>query len=93
MSSSYEGRGYHSLIGETGAKLYSNLGDNIVWKAFVKRRDVLFYSPNISTHDLHHFFPKSVKLFHEVESLVHELEKMHGNNLKAAIFPCSIQLA
>ncbi|TFF96558.1 MAG: nickel-dependent lactate racemase [Promethearchaeota archaeon] len=93
MSSSYEGRGYHSLIGETGAKLYTNVGDNIVWRAFVKRRNVIFYSPNISKYDLYHFFPKSVKLFDNMNQLIHELEKMHGKELKAAIFPCSVQLA
>ncbi len=93
MSSAYEGRGYHSLIGETGAKLYSNFGDNIVWRAFVKRRNVLFYSKNISKHDLNHFFPESVKLFDEIDDLIHELENMHGNELKAAVFPCSVQLA
>jgi len=93
MSSAYEGRGYHSLIGETGAKLYSNLGDSIVWRAFVKRRNVLFYSPNISNHDLHHFFPDSVKLFSELEPLKEELENMHGKSIKATVFPCSIQLA
>lgn len=93
MSSSYEGRGYHSLIGETGAKLYSNLGDSIVWRGFVKRRNVLFYSPNISKHDLYHFFPESVKLFDDLVPLFNELEEMHSNDLKAAIFPCSIQLA
>jgi nickel-dependent lactate racemase len=93
MSSAYEGRGYHSLIGETGAKLYKNIGDNIIWRAFVKRRNVLFYSPNISKHDLSHFFPKSVELFHELDPLMQNLEKMYGNDIKAALFPCSIQLA
>ncbi len=93
MSSSYEGRGYHSLTGQTGSRIYTNIGDNVVWRAFVKRRDVLLFSPNISKYDLYHFFPKSVKLFGKLDTLVQELEKMHGNELRAAIFPCSIQLA
>ena len=93
MSSSYEGRGYHSLIAETGAKLYANFGEIILWKAFVRRRKVYFFSPNISEHDLYHFFPPSVKLFSDWNRLIEELTKVHGDAPKAALFPCSIQLA
>lgn len=92
MSSSYEGRGYHSLIAETGARLYKNLGKSILWKAFVKKRNVYFYSPHINEYDLYHLFPKSVTLFHKMEPLFSELENLHGSSPKAAIFPSSIQL-
>jgi len=93
MSSSYEGRGYHSLIAETGAKLYNNLGESIIWKAFVKRKQVYFFSPNISLSDLYHFFPKSVKLFKDWDSLIKQLSEDYSDPPKAAVFPCSIQLA
>jgi nickel-dependent lactate racemase len=93
MSSSYEGKGYHSLSGETGSKLYRNYGEQIVWKAFIKKRRAFFFSPNISEADLYHFFPKSVKLFKEWNELIKELEKIHGNSPKVAIVPTSIQLA
>jgi hypothetical protein len=93
MSSSYEGKGYHSLIAETGAKLYNNLGDSVVWKAFVKKRKVLFFSPNISETDLYHFFPKNVKLFNSWERLINELDSAYEEPPKAAVFPCSIQLS
>ena len=93
MSSSYEGKGFHSLIAETGAKLYNNFGNGILWKAFVKRRNVYFFSPNISKPDLCHFYPKSVQLFNEWKKLIEELEKLHGNTPKAAIIPTSIQLS
>ena len=93
ISSSYEGRGYHSLVAETGAKLYSNFGELILWKAFVRKRKVYFFSPNISEHDLYHFFPRSVKLFSDWNKLIEELTKVHGDAPKAALFPCSIQLA
>jgi nickel-dependent lactate racemase len=93
MSSSYEGRGYHSLIAETGAKLYKNFGEIIIWRAFVKKRQVYFFSPNISSSDLYHFYPKSVKFFDDWDKLIGELSKVHGNSPKAAVFPCSIQLA
>jgi len=93
MSSSYEGRGYHSLIAETGAKLYKNIGDGLVWRGFVKRRQVYFFSPNISEPDLYHFYPKSVKLYKKWKNLIEALSKVHGVAPKAALFPCSIQLA
>jgi len=93
MSSSYEGKGFHSLIAETGAKLYNNFGNGILWKAFVKRRNVYFFSPNISKPDLYHFYPKSVQLFNKWKKLIEELEKLYGNTPKAAIIPTSIQLS
>ncbi|MHA1476581.1 MAG: lactate racemase domain-containing protein, partial [Promethearchaeota archaeon] len=93
MSSSYEGKGFHSLIAETGAKLYNNFGNGILWKAFVKRRNVYFFSPNISKPDLYHFYPKSVQLFNEWNELINELSNMHGNTPKVAIIPTSMQLA
>ncbi|MFW9898103.1 MAG: nickel-dependent lactate racemase [Candidatus Thorarchaeota archaeon] len=93
MSSSYEGRGYHSLIAETGAKLYKNVGDSVLWRAFIKKRKVYFYSPNINEYDLHHFFPKAVKLFNDWPSLIEELEKNYGKSPKISIIPTSIQLA
>jgi nickel-dependent lactate racemase len=92
MSSSYEGKGFHSLIAETGAKLYNNFGDGILWKAFIKRRNVYFFSPNISKPDLYHFYPKSVQLFNEWNELIKELSNMHGNSPKVAIIPTSMQL-
>ncbi len=92
MSSSYEGKGYHSLSGETGAKLYSNYGDQIVWKAFIKKRATYFYSPNISKADLNHYFPKSVKLVKDWKVLIDELEEVYGKAPKAVIIPTSIQL-
>ena len=93
MSSSHEGRGYHSLIAETGARLYSNFENSVLWKGFVKRRNVLFFSPNINQHDLEHFYPPSVELFHDWDALIERLGLLHGENLKAAIIPCSIQLS
>jgi nickel-dependent lactate racemase len=92
MSSSYEGRGYHSLIGETGAKLYKRIDESVIWLAFARKRNVYFFSPNISEHDLHHFYPNSVKLYHKWNSLIKELSKVHGHTPKAALFPCSIQM-
>jgi len=92
MSSSYEGRGYHSLLAETGAKLFSNYGDGILWKALIRRRQVYFFSPNVSQQDIYHLFPKSVKLFSDWDKLIEELNNIHGESPKTAVIPCSIQL-
>ena len=92
MSASYEGRGYHSLIGETGAKLYKRMDDSIIWQAFVGKKAVYFFSPNISEHDLYHYYPNSVKLYPGWKNLIEELSNVHGDSPKAALFPCSIQM-
>ena len=92
MSSSYEGRGYHSLIGETGAKLYKRIGDDIFWQAFARKKNIYFFSPNISEHDLYHFYPNAVKLYHDWNRLIEELSNVHSGSPKAALFPCSIQM-
>ncbi len=92
MSSSYEGRGYHSLIAETGAKLYKNFGENPLWRGLVRKRQVYFFSPNVSQSDLYHFYPKSMKLFDDWGKLIKELSQEHGESPKAMIVPSSIQL-
>ncbi|MHA2182291.1 MAG: lactate racemase domain-containing protein [Promethearchaeota archaeon] len=94
MTSSYEGRGYHSLVGETGARLYHNIGNNtIFWKYYVKERDVYLFSPNVSEIDKNHYFPKSVKLFKEWSPLIQELSTKFDNSPKVAIVPSSIQMS
>ncbi|MHA1292659.1 MAG: nickel-dependent lactate racemase [Promethearchaeota archaeon] len=93
MTSSYEGKGYHSLLWETGSRLYKNFGDSIIWKPATKRRTVFVFSPNISETDLYHFFPRDVKLFREWDGLIEKLNEIYGDSPKAAIFPCSIQLS
>ncbi len=93
MSSSYEGRGYHSLIAETGAKLFQRIKGGSGWKRLTRESKVYFFSPNISKPDLYHFYPKSVQLFNEWNELINELSNMHGNTPKVAIIPTSMQLA
>jgi len=93
MTSSYEGRGYHSLLSETGSKLYRNLIENVIWRAFVKKRKVYLYSPNVNIYDKNHFFPESVGLFTEWPSLIEQLENDFHDSPKAAVFPCSIQIS
>jgi nickel-dependent lactate racemase len=93
LTSSYEGRGYHSLIAETGSKLYRNLIESVVWKAFVKKRNVYLFSPNVNEYDKNHFFPESVELFNEWNGLIERLGVSYGNSPSAIVLPTSIQLA
>jgi nickel-dependent lactate racemase len=92
MSSSYEGRGFHSLVGETGSKLYKNHGDSDLWKVAMKEREVFFFSPNISKPDLNHYFPEEVHLIKEWGNLINELQQIHGKSPKVSLVPTSIQL-
>jgi nickel-dependent lactate racemase len=93
MTSSYEGRGYHCLLSETGSKLYRNLIESVIWRAFVKKRKVYLFSPNVNIYDKNHFFPESVELFTEWSELIKRLKKDFENSPKAAVFPCSIQIS
>ncbi|NVM37204.1 MAG: nickel-dependent lactate racemase, partial [Candidatus Lokiarchaeota archaeon] len=47
LTAASEGRGFHSLQGETGAKLYQNWGDSIIFKGFMKKKNFGIFSPNI----------------------------------------------
>jgi hypothetical protein len=93
MTSSHEGRGYHSLVGETGSRLYKNIGDTPFWKYFIKERKVYLFSPNVNEKDKNHYFPKSVKLFNNWDELIQELLKTCGEGTKVVIVPTSMQLA
>ncbi|MFX1477550.1 MAG: lactate racemase domain-containing protein [Promethearchaeota archaeon] len=93
MTSSYEGRGFHSLVSETGSKLHHNIGESLFWQVFVKKRSVYLFSPNVNEYDKNHLFPKSVKLFNKWVDLIQELQNTFGDSLKASVIPSSIQLA
>ncbi|MHA2393661.1 MAG: lactate racemase domain-containing protein [Promethearchaeota archaeon] len=92
-SSSYEGRGYHSLVSETGSRLYKNIGETRFWDHFIRKRKVYLFSPNVNNSDKDHFFPKSVILINKWEDLIQELKKYFTDSPKVAIIPTSIQLA
>ncbi|MFX1376761.1 MAG: lactate racemase domain-containing protein [Promethearchaeota archaeon] len=93
MTSSYEGRGYHSLLGETGSRLYQNIGETKFWNFFVQERKVYLYSPNVNEKDKNHYFPKSVMLFNKWTDLIQELKSNFGDSPRVAIIPTSIQIA
>jgi nickel-dependent lactate racemase len=91
LSASTEGRGYHSLSGETGASLYKNPEEDIIFSTFGKRK-ILFYSPNVTQADMDHFYPKSVIFENDFKNIISKLEILFGENIKAGIIPTSIQL-
>jgi len=92
LTAASEGRGYHSLQGETGAKLYQNWEDSIVFKGFLKRKNFGIFSPNINRQDVLHLYPEKTIFKKNFEDMVSALENIYGETPKVGIFPCSIQL-
>ncbi|MHA1883887.1 MAG: lactate racemase domain-containing protein [Promethearchaeota archaeon] len=93
MTSSYEGRGYHSLVSETGSMLHHNLKDRKGYMSAMGEKKVYLFSPNVNEYDKNHLWPESVKLFNKWEDLILDLKTVFGDSLKAAIIPSSIQLS
>ena len=92
LTAASEGRGYHSLQGETGAKLYQNWGDSIIFKGFLKRKKFGIYSPNLNKQDVLHLYPEKTIFRKNFIDMISILEEIYGKSPKAGIFPCSIQL-
>ena len=91
LTASTEGRGFHSLEGQTGAAHYINFGDQDIWTFLGKRRTCL-YSPNVTKADVYHFYPKSIIFEKDFKNLVKKLEEIVGKSPSACIFATSIQL-
>ena len=87
-----EGRGFHSLLGETGARLYQNWGDSILFKGKLKRKTFGIFSPNLNQADIKHFFPSRTIFRKDFNEMVAALEEQYGTSPKVGIFPCSNQL-
>jgi nickel-dependent lactate racemase len=87
-----EGRGYHSLMSEPGAKLYVNWENHIIWNAIFQKRKFAFFSPNLNESDIHHFFPKSTIFSTSWDTILQKLRQIHGDSPNVAVFPCSIQV-
>lgn len=92
MTAATEGRGYHSLLAETGARLYENWGENPIFKAVMSTRPFYVFSPNVTRADVYHFFPGYTVFHRNFDDLTRSLGETVGSNPKAAIFPSSIQL-
>ncbi len=92
MSAGTEGRGYHSLLWETGSKLYENAGNIILFKALMSNRPFGVFCPNVTRIDLLHFYPEATIFSRNFGDLLHAISEQVGPNPKAAVFPTSIQL-
>ena len=92
LTAASEGRGFHSLLGETGGKLYKNWGESIIFKGILKKKKFGIFSQNISKMDVFHYYPKNTIFNTSFHELVKELENIYGNTPKVGIFPSSNQL-
>jgi nickel-dependent lactate racemase len=92
LTAASEGRGFHSLLGETGGKLFKNWGDGIIFKGILKRRNFGMFSQNINEKDVFHYYPKTTIFKTNFQELVKELESLYGKSPKVGIFPSSNQL-
>lgn len=91
MTAATEGRGYHSLIGETGGRLYQNWGEHLLFQALSDNPFGIF-SPNLSKADIFHYYPKRTIFHKDFKKMVQDLEKICGPSPRAGIFPTSILL-
>ncbi len=92
LTASSEGRGFHSLQAETGAKLYYNWGEVLWFKNYIKNRNFGIFSPNINKTDVNHFYPSTTLFYKKFEELIIKLKEIYGESPKVGIFPCSNQL-
>ncbi|MHA1732490.1 MAG: lactate racemase domain-containing protein [Promethearchaeota archaeon] len=92
-TASTEGRGFHSLSGETGARLFQNWGDNPVVSGLFRRRPLGIFSPNVNEADVRHFFAPSTPLLSDQRHLVDWIETVVGARPWVAVFPTSLGLA
>jgi nickel-dependent lactate racemase len=92
LTAASEGRGFHSLQAETGAKLYKNWGDVLWFKGFVKNKTFGIFSPNINEADVFHFYPTKTLFKKNFNEMITILEEIYGKTPKVGIFPCSNQL-
>jgi nickel-dependent lactate racemase len=93
LTAASEGRGFHSLLGETGAKMYQNWGESKRFQRFFERVNLGIFSPNVSMADVLHFYPKKTIFRKDFKELITALEEIYGKTPKVGIIPCSIQMA
>lgn len=93
LTSSYEGRGYHSLLGETGGKLHGEYMEGIeLLKEFCEEKTFMLYSPNLSRADVDHYWGDDMEFSKDFSEIIKKVEDISNTNPKAALFPTSIQL-
>ncbi|MBD3188937.1 DUF2088 domain-containing protein [Candidatus Bathyarchaeota archaeon] len=91
LTASSEGRGYHALLAETGAPLYTNHGESVLWAA-KGRRKVGLFSPNVTKSDVLQLFPGDIIFNRDFNALLKDIEAVAGENPTACLFQNSIQM-
>lgn len=89
MTASSEGRGFHSLQGETGGRLYQNWGDSIIFKGILRKNTFGIFSPNIDWTDVKHYYPDRTIFKKNFNEMIGALEDLYGRRINVGIFPCS----
>ncbi len=92
LTAASEGRGFHSLLGETGGKLYKNWGEGIIFKVVLKKKKFGIFSQNVNKMDVFHYYPENTIFKPNFQEIVKELEIIYGDTPKVGIFPSSNQL-
>ena len=92
LTAASEGRGFHSLLGETGGKLYKNWGEGIIFKGILKNKKFGIFSQNLNKMDVFHYYPRTTIFKTDFQELIQELENIYGKTPKVGIFPSSNQL-
>ncbi|TXT58958.1 MAG: hypothetical protein BAJALOKI1v1_1510003 [Promethearchaeota archaeon] len=94
-TASPEGRGYHSLLGETGALLYDEWKEaEEIFMEFCEDKTFALFSPNLNRSDITHYWSKDM-LFHQSFPKLLRMDQIQNilpDHPKVAIFPTSIQL-
>ncbi|MHA1719612.1 MAG: lactate racemase domain-containing protein [Promethearchaeota archaeon] len=92
MTASSEGRGFHSLSGETGSRLFQKWTENPIFGPLLGKRKLIFFSPNISHSDLFHSYSKQTILCRNFSDVILELNKNLPKSARIALFSTSLGL-
>jgi nickel-dependent lactate racemase len=94
-TASPEGRGYHSLLGESGAKLYDQWKEaEEIFMEFCEEKTFALFSPNLNRFDVNHYWSEHMLFSQSFSELIasSEIRQKLPETPKVAIFPTSIQL-
>ncbi len=86
ITASSEGCGWHGLK-SVGMRKFVRKDELVNFKKLMEGRQIFFLCPNVNAREFHDYFPDSVFLFHHWNGLLSWLEKTHGPETKASIYP------
>ncbi len=94
-TASPEGRGYHSLLGESGAQLYEQWKETEeIFMEFCEDKTFALYSPNLTRSDVTHYWSEDMLFSKSFSELIanSEIRQKLPETPRVALFPTSIQL-